>query len=94
MKKLIGYLVAVLSLISGGLCFYVGKHVHDAAYLMTLLRSRGGETVAEAYFQLVGHLGLGFSFFAYALGVAIIMLGLALSYIINSRSEANEKSIG
>ncbi len=91
MNKLVGYLVAALSFISGGICFYVGKQIHDAAYLMTLLRSRGGETVAEAYFQLVGHLGLGFSLFSYALGVAIIMFGVALGSIINSHSSSSDR---
>ena len=82
MNKLIGIIVILLGLISSGLFFYAGVLIEISGESLTMLRSQGGNTVAEAYYQEIGRFGIAYSFLSYALGLAVLSVSLGLGGIL------------
>lgn len=78
MKKVCAWVVLALGVFSGALFFKAGQTVELAGAYLTLLRSVGGETVAEAYYQRIGEFGIAYSLFAYAMGIGVIMLSIGI----------------
>lgn len=87
MKKAIAAIVIVLGLISGVLFFSAGSKLSESGKDLTRLRSRGGETVAEAYYQEIGRYGIAHSLLAYALGTATIMISIGFGGVLISRDD-------
>jgi len=61
MKKGIGILVIVLGVISSVLFFSAGNQLGTSGKELTTLRSIGGTSVADAYYQEIGRYGIGYS---------------------------------
>jgi len=79
MNKTFAILVVVFGLIISGLCFTAGGLLWESGKELTLLRSQGGTSVAEAFYQEIGQFGLAFSLLSYALSITSFMLSLGLT---------------
>lgn len=82
MNKLFGVLVLIAGIASGIMFFVAGSSLSKASTNMTGLRSVGGTSVAEAYYQEAGQQGLAYSTALYACGVGIIAVSLALGGLL------------
>lgn len=82
MNKLIGIIVILAGLISSGLFFYAGILIEISGESLTMLRSQGGNSVAEAYYQEIGRFGIAYSFLSYALGLGVLSVSLGLGGIL------------
>jgi len=58
MKRFFAILVIVFGLISSGCFFSGGSMLNEAGKDLTRLQSRGGESVAERYYQEMGRYGI------------------------------------
>ena len=68
MKKVLGIIVIALGLASGGLFYQAGTQFKESGSdlrehgkELTYLRSRGGESIAEAYYQEIGRYGISYA---------------------------------
>jgi hypothetical protein len=84
MKRTIGIVVLIAGIISGILFFVAGSNLSAASTNMTELRSVGGTSVAEAYYQAAGKQGLAYSTAFYACGLGIISISLGLAGLLLS----------
>jgi ABC-type Na+ efflux pump permease subunit len=101
MKKILGIIVIALGLASGALFYQAGTQFKESASdlrehgkELTYLRSKGGTTVAEAYYQEIGRYGISFagswigcSYFSYALGMGVLALSTGLGINLITKSE-------
>jgi hypothetical protein len=101
MKKVLGIIVIALGLASGGLFYQAGTQFKESGSdlrkhgeELTYLRSRGGETIAEAYYQEIGRYGIsyagygiGFSHFSYALGLGVLAVSTGLGVNLMTKSD-------
>ena len=87
MRKYLGITVIVLGLLSGGMFFTAGINLSKSGNELTNLRSRGGETIAEAYYQEIGRYGIAYSIFSYALGLGVISMSLGLGGLLVSKEK-------
>lgn len=78
MRKTFGAVVIFLGILSGMIFFVAGSKINQAGQEMTELRSEGGMSLAEYYYQSVGKSDVAFSYMAYALGLAIISLSIGV----------------
>ena len=85
MKKVIAVIVLLLGLAIGGLFIYSGTLIYGSGDELTYLRSQGGSSVAEAYYQEIGRYGIALSYFIYACGGSIIVISIGLSTMIFSK---------
>lgn len=84
MNKLFGVLVLIAGIVSGVMFFVAGSNLSKASTEMTGLRSVGGTSVAEAYYQGTGKQGLAYSTALYAFGVGILAGSLGLGGLLLS----------
>ena len=84
MKRAIGIVVLIGGLISGILFFVAGSNLSAASTKMTELRSVGGTSVAEAYYQEAGRQGLAYSTAFHACGLGIISISIGLAGLLLS----------
>lgn len=82
MNRLFGVLVLIAGIASGIMFFVAGSSLGKASTDMTELKSVGGTSVAEAYYQGAGKQGLAYSTALYACGVGIIAVSLALGGLL------------
>lgn len=87
MKKPLGVLVLILGILSGIMFFVAASNLGKPSTEMTELRSVGGTSVAEAYYQATGKQGLAYSTALYACGLGIVALSLGLSGLLLSGVE-------
>ena len=87
MRKLFGILVILMGLASAGLFYDAGKSLGKSATELTGLRSRGGETVAEAYYQKIGEYGVAYSKLANALAIAALMVSFGIGGLLLTSNE-------
>lgn len=78
MRKPLGILTIVIGIISGILFFKGGFALSAEGTELTNLRSVGGNTVAEEYYQTMGKYGIAYANVSYALGLGVIALSLGL----------------
>jgi hypothetical protein len=84
MKKFAAIVIA-LGLVSGVLFFIAGSKLSESGKSLTRLRTIGGKSVAEAYYQEIGRYGAAYSQFAYAMGTATIMISLGFGGVLLSK---------
>lgn len=82
MKRLFGVTIIAAGVLSGLLFFIAGSRLSSSATDLTELRSVGGTSVAEAYYQEMGKHGLAYSLISYACGLGIISISLGLGGIL------------
>jgi hypothetical protein len=70
--------------VSGLLFFSAASKLDKSATDLTKLRSVGGTSVAEAYYQEMGEHGLAYSLISYACGLGVISLSLGLGGLLLS----------
>lgn len=87
MKRTFAIFVIVLGIISSGLFFFGGSKLCTAGTELTGLRSQGGQSVAEAYYQEIGHYGVAYSLLAYAFGVGSLMLSIGIGGLLLTAKE-------
>jgi hypothetical protein len=87
MRKYLGIIVIVFGLLSGGMFFNAGINLNKSGNELTQLRSRAGQTVAEAYYQEIGRYGVAYSIFSYALGLGVISTPIGLGGSLVSKEE-------
>jgi hypothetical protein len=83
--KLAGGCTLALGLSAGVLMFVASSSFAKHGESLTHLRSVGGQTVAEAYYQEVGHFGQAFSSVLPGLGLATIAVSLGLGVSLLTR---------
>lgn len=71
-------MVVVLGLLSSMNFFEAGGRLQKSGKDLTELRSKGGESVAEAYYQEVGRSQIGQGSAAYGTGLATLMISVGL----------------
>jgi hypothetical protein len=92
MKKALVVLIILLGSLSSGLFFSAGKSFYETGADLKFLRSKGGESVAEVYYQHMGLYGIAYSRVADALGVGTLMFSLGFAGIIfTARDKAELK---
>lgn len=85
MKKIIGVFIIILGLISGYMFFYAGNYLdRNGVNMKQNLKSKGGESVAEYYYQDMGEMNCGLAGLCYALGVGNFAISLGLGTIVYS----------
>jgi hypothetical protein len=89
--KVLGSFVIIFGVFSSINFFNAGDSLQRAGSRLTDLRSVGGETVAEAYYQEIGYFGLGYGSAAYAMGFGTLMVSLGLGGILISKSTRVDK---
>jgi len=82
MKKVLGVLVLASGILSGVILFVAGSSLSKASQDMSEIRSIGGTSVAEAYYQEAGKQGSAYSLALHAAGLAIISVSLGLSGLL------------
>lgn len=89
MKRAIGIVVLICGLLSGIVFFVAGFNLSAASTHMTDLRSVGGNSVAEAYYQEAGRQGLAYSTAFHACGLGIISISLGLAGLLLSGTDSD-----
>jgi hypothetical protein len=82
MKKPFGVLIIAAGILSGILFFVAGSRLNSSATELTELKSVGGTSIAEAYYQEMGRHGLAYSMALYACGFGIISVSLGLGGLL------------
>lgn len=77
-RKILGVLVIVLGIISGILFFQAGSALNLEGKELSGIRSVGGTSVAESFYQSMGKFGIAYSTLSYAFGLSIITISLGL----------------
>jgi len=91
MKKNVGIFVIIIGFIAGCLCFSAASNFEKSGNSLLDLRSVGGTSIAEAYYQEIGSYGLSYSKLSYALGLGIIAITIGIgSYFIFSNFDKEE----
>lgn len=78
MKKTIGVVTIILGIISGIMFFSAGSHLSDNGKDMKQLKSQGGTSLAEAYYQDVGEISNGIGKLCYALGLGTLATSIGI----------------
>lgn len=76
--KGLGAVVVVLGVLSSVNFFEAGGKLQQSGKNLTELRSKGGESVAEAYYQEVGRSQIGQGSAVYGVGLAALMFSVGL----------------
>jgi hypothetical protein len=76
--KGLGVVVILLGVFSSGQFFTAGGSLQRSGSSLTELRSEGGRSIAEAYYQEVGRSQIGQSAMAYGMGLGVLMLSAGL----------------
>jgi len=87
MAQKLGALVILLGVLASGFFFSAGSKFGNSGEDLTRLRSRGGETVAEAYYQECGRYGIACSQLAYGLGIGILCASIGFGGLLMTRRE-------
>lgn len=74
--KMLGVSVIALGILSSMNFFSAGSRLHISGLSLTDLRSEGGRTVAEAYYQEIGQFGLGYASAAFAMGWGTLAISI------------------
>ncbi|HEV7857980.1 MAG TPA: hypothetical protein VGO91_05060 [Pyrinomonadaceae bacterium] len=82
MKKLFGLIIIAVGILSGAVFFIAGSKLNSSATDLTEIRSVGGNSVAEAYYQEMGHHGLAYSLISFACGLGIISISLGFGGLL------------
>ena len=83
--KGLGYAVIGLGFLTSTQFFAAGDRLSRSGQTLTDLRSQGGQTVSEAYYQEIGRYGAGFAFLANAMGLGSITISLGLGGLLISK---------
>lgn len=78
MRKLIGGVTIILGVISCIMFFSAGSHLNTTGKDMNKLRSQGGTSLAEVYYQEVGEISKGIGKICYALGVGNLTISIGV----------------
>lgn len=90
MKKIIGASVIILGTISCYLFFSAGAYLdNNGNNMRQTLKSKGGESVAEFYYQDVGNISSGLGGLCYSLGTGIFAISLGLGVIIYNKDNTH-----
>ena len=92
-RKSVGILVIIFGLISGIMFFNSGSKLKDTGKNMSYLRSQAGTSLAEAYYQEVGNMNIGFGKGMSAMGLTVITFSLALGGLIISGADKSKDNI-
>jgi hypothetical protein len=83
MKKVMGSIVIILGLISGYMFFYAGNYLdRNGINMKQNLKSKGGESVAEYYYQDIGEMNCGLAGLCYAFGMGDTTISIGLGGIL------------
>ena len=82
MNKFIGLVVIILGVMAAAYFYDAGSQLEAIGNNLTMLRSQGGQTVAEAYYQDIGRYGVATKSFMYALSLVSLSLSLGLGTMI------------
>jgi ribosomal protein S27AE len=87
MKKTVGIGVIVLGVVSSISFFSAASQLRNSGEELTQLRSKGGESVAEAYYQEIGRYGLAYSSLVYGLGWGILAVSCGFGGLLITAKE-------
>jgi ribosomal protein S27AE len=87
MKKKIGIGVIVLGVVSSISFFSAALQLGKSGEELTKLRSQGGTSVAEAYYQEIGRYGLAYSSLAYGLGWGVLAISCGFGSLLITSQE-------
>ena len=88
-KKKLGAIVIVMGLIVGVLFITAGYKISAAGDEMSYIRSIGGSTIDEAFYQEFGEMSKGIGLFVYGIGfTAIAVSGVAGGIMLLSEDTA------
>jgi hypothetical protein len=93
MRKVIGLIVMAAGIVSGLLFFSAASKLNTSATDLTKLRSVGGTSIAEAYYQEMGQHGLAYSIISYACGLGIISVSLGLGGLLLAGDGARKEAV-
>lgn len=71
-----------LGVISGILFIVAGIMIGIDASDLTELRSQGGQTIAEIYYQQMGKYGIAYSIMSIGMGLGLIMVSIGLGSLL------------
>ena len=74
--------VLVAGLLSASTFVAAADQLNTSAYALLALRSRSGDSVAEAYYQEVGKQSSAYAKWSLALAMAIVSVSLGTSYLV------------
>jgi hypothetical protein len=78
MKKFFGGVTIILGVVSCSMFFSAGSHLNTTGRDMNKLKSQGGTSLAEVYYQEVGEISKGIGKICYALGVGSLTISIGL----------------
>ncbi len=78
MKKTLGVLIIALGVISGILFFKAGLSLYSEGKELSSIRSVGGNSIAESYYQSIGKYGIAYATISFAFGLGVISISLGL----------------
>jgi hypothetical protein len=78
MKKTMGILTILLGIISCIMFFQAGSHLNDNGKEMKQLKSQGGTSLAEAYYQDIGEISKGLGSLCYAFGFGSLAISIGI----------------
>lgn len=89
-----GILVIILGIMSGIAFFNSGNQLNKTGNDMKLLRSEGGNSLAEVYYQEIGEMnkGLGVLANGFGLGIMSISIGIGTKLITSNKSNIMNKN--
>lgn len=94
MKKTLGILIIALGIISGVMFFKAGLSLYSEGKELTSLRSVGGTSIAENYYQSIGKYGIAYGTISFAFGLGVISISLGLGgRMLLENSELTNKTV-
>ncbi len=78
MKKTLGILIIALGIISGIMFFIAGFSLYSEGKELSSIRSVGGNSIAESYYQSIGKYGIAYGTISFAFGLGVISISLGL----------------
>lgn len=90
MYKLIGIFVIILGIISALLFYTAAVKFANTGEDLSNLRSVSGTSIAEAYYQEIGHYGIANSSLCYGLAFMTLCLSISMGVILISKDSDSE----
>jgi predicted metal-dependent phosphotriesterase family hydrolase len=87
LNKVAGALVIILGLMSSYFFYSAGNQLQTSGQNLTQLRSQGGESVAEFYYQEIGRYGIAYSKVSHALALGILSISCGIGGILVLRQD-------
>jgi ribosomal protein S27AE len=86
-RKIIGIGVIVIGVMSSISFFKAASQLDYSGRTLTILRSEGGTSVAEAYYQEIGRYGLAYSSLAYGLSLGVLAVSCGFGGLLITSKE-------